>query len=837
MQRLYRDCYKVARGAPQEFQLLVGEVSTLSNSLNILQEEVKDPDSALIRAGEDRVRMVNEMVKNIAVTLKSLEKVAKKYEILGSSSKRKLIWAKFKWSVEFTSIDGLRNKLVYHNTVMNLLLTSVGNSSLQRIESSTDALEKDVREIKSYIAGQQIAETQSIPSISASDDDSEALSLSASLMKHAEMLQPWSTIGVDQWIESGRWWLLRAQLELASLEPGQEVPLAPYTSLIKASWILIDIISCHPQVPFLSASAHSEVQVLSAELKSEFQKLKSLQAVIPGLRELESQDLRIWETQSRGLQLRPQKGVRGSKASVAEDLWRVEGGEESLFQSFGMLKAQALPDPISCFILFLVNGENNEIRVWAQIQNGSGILAMSLENEVRLAELDGCDVMLNNEQITFASPQDAQMLCSLVEGANFYKRGTLDLGRAMEDMKALALIFAVKAQRRETAARLLEKLPSSESNDDIDSEGLVLIASNLARQQANGTLNEMLCDENNTPRNVLPLYQWAIECNHVELATFLISKQIVDTEGGSWRGMHPMYLACHCGYEAIAKRLLHDANRRNSNGDWPLHAAAAHGYTSIVRLLLRNGADVDARNNGGLTPLNMSARNGHEKTVQLLVDRGANLGNRSAGRFTPLQEACDTAQEKVIAILIEEGSDCTAPKHDGLTPYHLSLDRGVSRPTFDMIASKYYSQSKRTPNIPQARAKVTWVIDSDWATLWLDSPATYFVHPDPLPGNVQDTHQHLIKVGRPVGEPNQFWKWTYECDIVYSTDDLHFSIGHGSLGTTHTRGNTVFTVAVSQDNDTPPISHSVETRDRGGGINFGSHHLTLVPPVAQNLDS
>ena len=110
-QRLYRDCYKIARGAPQEFQLLVGEISTLSNSLNILQEEVKDPTSTLVQAGEDRVRMVNEMVSRVGETLKLLEKFAKNYEILGSGSKKRQIWARFKWSVDFSKIDALRSKV------------------------------------------------------------------------------------------------------------------------------------------------------------------------------------------------------------------------------------------------------------------------------------------------------------------------------------------------------------------------------------------------------------------------------------------------------------------------------------------------------------------------------------------------------------------------------------------------------------------------------------------------------------------------------------------------------------------------------------------------------
>lgn len=160
--KLYQKCYKVAREAPKEFQLLLGEISTLSNSLKILQEDALDPDSVLVQAGEDRVRMVKEMVSRIEITLTQLEKVAMKYDILRPSSKGKKIWTKVKWSFEFTSLDSLRNKLVRHNTEMNLLLTCVGNSSLKRIESSTMALETDITEIKSYIqASSQNSKNQS----------------------------------------------------------------------------------------------------------------------------------------------------------------------------------------------------------------------------------------------------------------------------------------------------------------------------------------------------------------------------------------------------------------------------------------------------------------------------------------------------------------------------------------------------------------------------------------------------------------------------------------------------------------------------------------------------
>ena len=39
-------------------------------------------------------------------------------------------------------------------------------------------------------------------------DDVFKETLSAAFMKNAEVVQPWSTIGVNQWIESGRWWLV-----------------------------------------------------------------------------------------------------------------------------------------------------------------------------------------------------------------------------------------------------------------------------------------------------------------------------------------------------------------------------------------------------------------------------------------------------------------------------------------------------------------------------------------------------------------------------------------------------------------------------------------------------
>lgn len=130
-------------------------------------------------------------------------------------------------------MDSLRSKLVYHNTVMNLLLTSVGkyvslpnmpetqkswilkvppcSSSLGRIETSTKTLESDIADIKSHLQTSHDKNNNTPPLASMVEDEIYKLSLSAELMKNAEILQPWSSISVEKWAQSGKWWLLRVR--------------------------------------------------------------------------------------------------------------------------------------------------------------------------------------------------------------------------------------------------------------------------------------------------------------------------------------------------------------------------------------------------------------------------------------------------------------------------------------------------------------------------------------------------------------------------------------------------------------------------------------------------
>ena len=60
-----------------------------------------------------------------------------------------------------------------------------------------------------------------------------------------------------------------------------------------------------------------------------------------------------------------------------------------------------------------------------------------------------------------------------------------------------------------------------------------------------------------------------------------------------------------------------------------MHAAAAHGHSEVVRLLLKRNASFAGVNAVNLTAIQLAAENGHLRIVQLLYERGAQLDHLS----------------------------------------------------------------------------------------------------------------------------------------------------------------------------------------------------------------
>ena len=124
---LYKDVFLVARGAPEALLVLKGEIADLNLAIGLLVEETENRESNLAKKEPDRVKIVNEVMERTNETLQKLKKFAEKYNFdQGSLGKKKykIVWDKFKWAMNVSSIDEFRSKIQYHNGLINLILTA-----------------------------------------------------------------------------------------------------------------------------------------------------------------------------------------------------------------------------------------------------------------------------------------------------------------------------------------------------------------------------------------------------------------------------------------------------------------------------------------------------------------------------------------------------------------------------------------------------------------------------------------------------------------------------------------------------------------------------------------
>ena len=80
----------------------------------------------------------------------------------------------------------------------------------------------------------------------------------------------------------------------------------------------------------------------------------------------------------------------------------------------------------------------------------------------------------------------------------------------------------------------------------------------------------------------------------------------------------------------------------DNDGITPLHWAAGHGMTNVVRLLIEAGADVNTRDASSYTPLHQAVSSGHLEVARALIGAGADVNVRSSQGETALTFAEQT---------------------------------------------------------------------------------------------------------------------------------------------------------------------------------------------------
>ncbi|MEV6278663.1 ankyrin repeat domain-containing protein [Nocardia sp. NPDC051832] len=128
------------------------------------------------------------------------------------------------------------------------------------------------------------------------------------------------------------------------------------------------------------------------------------------------------------------------------------------------------------------------------------------------------------------------------------------------------------------------------------------------------------------------------------------------------------------------------ADRRNSEGNTPLHLAARHESAETVQRLLDSGADPRARNTHGRTPGDLAITFGRHENVRLLVTGSAHATAAGQGA-TAAHTAAAAGDTDRIRGLLDAGSDCDIPNHSGWTPLLIAADHGRVEVTRILLAA------------------------------------------------------------------------------------------------------------------------------------------------------
>jgi hypothetical protein len=138
--RLWTEIYMVARTAPEELKSLSAELSVFSQSINLLVEQAGNPESILVKAGNDRVQLVNTMISAANDTLLKLDALAKKHQLVDNKNQSKFRrgFNKLRYTSDASTINSLRTKVFLHIMVEFISLNCVAGLSQWGTQSSSN---------------------------------------------------------------------------------------------------------------------------------------------------------------------------------------------------------------------------------------------------------------------------------------------------------------------------------------------------------------------------------------------------------------------------------------------------------------------------------------------------------------------------------------------------------------------------------------------------------------------------------------------------------------------------------------------------------------------------
>jgi len=108
-----------------------------------------------------------------------------------------------------------------------------------------------------------------------------------------------------------------------------------------------------------------------------------------------------------------------------------------------------------------------------------------------------------------------------------------------------------------------------------------------------------------------------------------------------------------------------------------LHQAVQEGDLAQIKILVKEGRDINQFDALGNTPLHYAVADGNIEITRYLLNSGANVNAHDESRIgnTSLGDAADKCSFELAKMLIEYGADPTIPGWMQLTPLYKAKNR------------------------------------------------------------------------------------------------------------------------------------------------------------------
>ena len=145
-------------------------------------------------------------------------------------------------------------------------------------------------------------------------------------------------------------------------------------------------------------------------------------------------------------------------------------------------------------------------------------------------------------------------------------------------------------------------------------------------------------------------------------------------------GLYPLHWAAGTkGSSKLIKLLIKNGANvdiLSDDSSTPLSFAAAQNRLDCVKELIDSGGDVNFGGDLGLTPLVMASINGYTEIVKELIKRGADINLRLDDGTALISLAIRSNEIEVVKELVKSGADLSIADNEGKTPLDIAIKEG-----------------------------------------------------------------------------------------------------------------------------------------------------------------